>query len=75
VLGEVNGRFVDIRPGQGDVPSIESRFSEATAPGFSTQPAFTQFGEGVRFRPSMFDEHLNLAYTAQLQQFVARDST
>ena len=75
VLGEVNGRFVDIRPGQGDVPSIESRFSEATAPGLSTQPGFTQFGEGVRLRPSLFDGHLNLAYTAQLQQFIAGDST
>ena len=75
ILAEVNGRFVDIRPGQGDVPSIESQFSEATAPGLSTQPGFTQFGEALRFRPSLFDGHVNLGYTAQLQQFIAGNST
>jgi hypothetical protein len=75
VVGEVNGRFVDIRPGEGDVPSIESRFAEATAPGLSMQPAFTQFGEGLRFKPSLFDGRVNLAYLAQLQQFVAGDSS
>jgi len=75
LVAELNGRFVDIRPGQADVPSIESRFSEATAPGLSTQPTFAQFGEGLRFKPSLLDGHINLAYTAQLQQFVAGDST
>ena len=73
ILGEVNGRFVDLQPGQHGA-SIDTRFSEATAPGLSTQPAFTQFGEGLRFRPSLFDGHVNLGYTGQWQQFVAADS-
>jgi hypothetical protein len=76
VLGEVNARFVDIRAGKSGDPSIETRFSDATAPGLSTQPAFIQLGEGVRLKPSLANGHVQLNYLFQLQQFVApSDST
>ena len=72
VLAEANGRFVDIRSGQStDVPTITARFSDATAPGLTAQPGFAQFGEGVRARPDLLGGRLKLAYTAQMQQFIA----
>lgn len=42
------GRFVDIRGshGQGS-PSLDQVYTEATAPGLTSQPAFAQFGEGI----------------------------
>ncbi|HSB10051.1 MAG TPA: hypothetical protein VLM38_11250 [Blastocatellia bacterium] len=73
--GEVNGRFVDIRGNhEQSSPSIEQVHTEVTAPGLSTQPAFAQFGEGVRVRPVLFDDNLRLNYSANYQQFVAGDS-
>lgn len=73
--GEVNGRFVDIRGNHDQSsPSIEQVHTEATAPGLSSQPAFAQFGEGVRVRPVLFDDHLRLNYSLNYQQFVAGDS-
>jgi hypothetical protein len=71
LLLELNGRLFDIRSGSGDAPEIQTRFSEATAPGLSNQPAYAQPGEGIRFRPSLANGHLNLSYMFQLQQFVA----
>jgi hypothetical protein len=68
---EMNGRFVDISesPGQPS-PSIEQVHTEATAPGLTNQPAFAQFGEGIRVRPAISD-YLKLNYFVNYQQFVA----
>ena len=71
LYGEINGRFVDIRASQGQPsPSIEQVYSEATAPGLTTQPAFAQFGEGIRIEPS-YGEHFRLNYFVVFQQYVA----
>lgn len=71
LLGEANGRLVDLRSNEKDGPSIETTFSELDAPGLSTQPAFVQLGEGVRFRPAFFGDLLALEYVGQYQQYVA----
>lgn len=69
--GEVNGRFVDIRERLGEPsPSIEQVHSELTAPGLTRQPAFVQFGEGIRVKPAIGD-FLRLNYSLNYQQFVA----
>jgi hypothetical protein len=75
LLGEVNGRFVDIRESNGNSgPSIEQVHTESTAPGLARQPAFAQFGQGVRARPTLFADHLRLNYSLNFQQFVAGES-
>jgi len=72
LLGEVNGRFVDVQGNHHESsPSIERIFNQTTAPGLTTQPTFVQLGEGVRIEPSLFNDHLQLDYLAQFQQFVA----
>ena len=72
LLGEINGRFVDVEGNHHESsPSIEQVFTEATAPGLTTQPAFAQLGEGVRLEPTLFNDHLQIDYLAQFQQFVA----
>ena len=54
LLGEINYRGVDIRASDADnLPSIEQVYTEATAPGLTSQPGFAQFGEGVRIKPSL----------------------
>jgi hypothetical protein len=75
LLGEVNGRFVDIRGehGQSD-PSIETLYTEATAPGLTSQPGFIQFGEGVRIEP-VIEDHLQLNYMGKFQEFAAPSSS
>jgi hypothetical protein len=77
LLGELNGRFADVRSGdETDVPSIEQLYTETTAPGLTTQPGFVQFGEGLRVMPSLLSGGLALNYLLQFQQFVApSDST
>jgi hypothetical protein len=71
-VGEVNGRFIDIRPSVNQPsPSIAVLYSEATAPGLTHQPSATQFGEGVRMRPVFFDDFLHLDYNLTYQQYVA----
>jgi len=72
LLGEANGRFVDIRSSNGNSsPSIEALYSDTTAPGLSTQPGFLQLGEGIRMRPIFWDDRLHLNYQASYQQFFA----
>ena len=72
LLGEMNGRFVDIRPSNGNSsPSIETLYTEATAPGLSTQPSYLQLGEGIRMRPIFWNDLLHLDYLATYQQFFA----
>lgn len=71
LLGELNGRFVNIRGSHGQsLPSIDSLYTNATAPGLTNQPGFLQFGEGVRINPVIGD-YLELSYTGKFQQFVA----
>src|SRR5215469_15982090 len=71
LLGEVNGRFVNLRGARGQSsPSTETLYSEATAPGLATQPAFAQFGEGIRIKPVVAD-YFQLNYLANFQQFFA----
>lgn len=74
--GEMNGRFVDIfaSPNQPS-PTIGALYTEATAPGLTTQPGTLQFGEGVRMRPVWFDDFLHLDYNLAYQQFVAPGSS
>ena len=71
LFGEINGRFVDIRSeSSSSVPSIYALYNDATAPGLVSQPAFVQFGEGIRIKPVIGD-HLELNYAGSFQQFVA----
>jgi hypothetical protein len=73
--GEVNERLPSVRSGTSStVASIDTRYSNADAPGLDTQPATTQFGEGLRARPSFFGDHVALDYLVEWQQFVATDS-
>jgi len=70
ISGEANGRFVKVRSGPtDDVPSIEQVFTEASAPGLTSQPGVAQFAEAVRATPSLAGGNLNLNYLFQYQQF------
>jgi hypothetical protein len=70
LLGEVNGRFVDLRANHAQSsPSIEQLYTEASAPGLTRQPGFVQLGEGVRLKPST--DHFRLNYLINFQQFFA----
>jgi hypothetical protein len=72
VLGEVNGRFVNLRPNHAESsPSIEQVYSNTSAPGLATQPGFVQLGESFRIKPALFNDHLQLNYLANFQQFFA----
>jgi hypothetical protein len=69
--GEINGRFVDIRPSTGQPsPTIGALYTEATAPGLTSQPGTLQLGEGIRIRPIYFDNFLRLNYSLAYQQFL-----
>ena len=56
LIGAVNGRFLNIK-------------SDAAA--LTSQPSFVQFEEGIRLKPSVFDDHLRLNYLVDFQQFAA----
>lgn len=72
LLGEMNGRFVNLRSESGQsVPSIQTLYDEATAPGLASQPGFLQMGEGVRIKPVLLEDHLQLNYLANFQEFFA----
>jgi len=76
LLGEVNGRFVDLRGNHAQSsPSIEQLYTEATAPGLATQPGFLQLGEGVRIKPVLLNDHLELNYLVNFQQFFAASNS
>jgi hypothetical protein len=71
VFGEVNGRFVDIRPSRNEPsPSIEQIYSEANTPGLTHQPGTVQFGEGIRMRPVLWDDLVHLDYNLTYRQYV-----
>ena len=74
LLGEINGRFVDIRGEHGQSsPSIGALYTDATAPGLNSQPGFIQLGEGLRIKPAMGNLQLN--YVGRFQQFYAPSSS
>jgi hypothetical protein len=77
LYGEANGRFVDIRPSPGgSSPSIEQLYSPAAAPGLDRQPAFAQFGQGLRISPELPGGYVRLNYALVFQEFIAPgDST
>ena len=76
LLGEANGRFVDLRGAHGQTsPSIEQLYNNVTAPGLASQPSFAQFGEGIRLRPVFAADYVRLNYLFHYQQYVAGDST
>lgn len=71
LLGEVNGRFVNIRSETGQsVPSIGLLYTDVTAPGLSSQPGFAQLGEGLRIKPVLANL-LALNYSGKFQEFFA----
>lgn len=75
LLGEVNGRFVNLRGDHGQsTPSIETLYTNATAPGLASQPGFVQLGEGFRIKP-VFGDHFQLNYLGNFQQFFAPSSS
>jgi hypothetical protein len=75
LLGEVNGRFVTIRGvGNGVSPSILALYNSTTAPGLNSQPATTQFSEGLRMKPIFFSDHLQLNYVGTFQQYVSSNN-
>ncbi|MBZ5624258.1 MAG: hypothetical protein LAQ69_37010 [Acidobacteriia bacterium] len=77
LYGEANGRFVSIRPSDGQPsPSIEQVYTEAAAPGLTHQPSFIQFGEGIRMHPVLANDVVRLNYDLAYRQYVAPgDST
>jgi len=75
LLGEINGRFVNVRGDEGQsVPSIETLYTNATASGLGSQPGFVQLGEGFRIKPDTGD-YLNLNYLGTFQEFFAPSSS
>lgn len=74
-FGEVNGRFADIFASSNQPsPTIGALYSEATAPGLTSQPGTLQFGEGVRMRPVWFNDFLHLDYNLTFQQYLSPGS-
>jgi hypothetical protein len=73
VTGEVNGRFIDLKDADRSkkVPSLAALYDEQTAPGMSAQPAFVQFGEGVRIKPGLLGQRLHFNEALSFAQFVA----
>jgi len=72
LLGEVNGRFVNLRGNHSQSsPSIEQLYDNTSAPGLATQPGFVQLGEGVRIKPVLLNDHVQLNYLVNFQQFFA----
>ena len=61
LIGAINGRFVTIN-GSSTVTAVP-------------QPGFAQFEEGLRLKPSLFDDRLQFDYLFDLQQFAASASS
>ena len=71
LFGEANGRFVNIRGNHSQsVRSIEALYTNATAPGLTSQPATFQLAQGFRIDPVAKDR-LEFDYRAGIQEFVA----
>lgn len=75
VFAELNGRFTALRPDNGSSgQSVQENYNDATAPGLTAQPAYAQFGEGVRARPRFLYGHVQLDYSLALQEWIASQS-
>jgi len=75
LFGEMNGRFVDLRSDQAEsTPSIGQLYTPVSAPGPAAQPGFVQLGEGLRIRPTLLSDHLQLNYQVTFQEFIAPGS-
>jgi hypothetical protein len=75
LTGEANGRFTAIRADHGEPePSIEQLYTNAIAPGLSSQPAYAQFGQGIRMSPAVANGHLQFNYSAALQEWASGNS-
>lgn len=75
LLGEINARFVSIRGEHGQsAPSIETVYTDATAPGLITQPGFLQLSEGVRIKPDTGD-YFKLNYLGKFEEYFAPSSS
>jgi hypothetical protein len=76
LLGEMNGRFVSVQNENGDsAPSINTVYTNASAPGLAAQPGFLQLGQGFSIDPSIGDR-VELNYIGNFQEFLApSDST
>jgi hypothetical protein len=69
--GEINGRFVSLRASNGQAsPSIGLLYTEATAPGLTSQPGAFQLGEGVQIRPVFAGDVVRLKYDLSYQQYL-----
>jgi hypothetical protein len=76
LYGEINGRFVNIRPSTGQPsPSIGTLYTEATAPGLTSQPGTLQLGEGLQIRPAYFNDVFRLNYRLAYQQYFTPGNT
>lgn len=76
LFGEANGRFVSLRPNYSQTgPSTNEVYGNITAPGLTSQPAFAQFGEGVRVQPALANGYVRLNYSFDFQQWAAPGST
>jgi hypothetical protein len=72
LYAELNGRIPRVRPGgTSTVPSIEEDYSPVDAPGLGHDATFIEPGEGLRFEPQLFGEHLRLNYLLEFQNYVA----
>lgn len=60
LVGAINGRFLNI---------------QSDALRLSQSPSFAQFEEGIRIKPSVFDDRLHLNYLLDFQQFAASAET
>jgi hypothetical protein len=80
LLGEANGRFVDI---------FDYRFNSAITPVGVLESApptsgtildiagagFAQFGQGLRLRPTFANDYVRLNYTVNFQEFIGTSNT
>jgi hypothetical protein len=75
LYAEANSRWVEIRPpGDNPGPTLQTSYTEATAPGLTTQPFFLQLGAGARIRPDLFKDHLILDYDLGFRPYIATNS-
>ncbi len=74
LFGELNGRFVSIRNGGIAGQGLSELYNNTTAPGLAEQPGFLQAGEGVRFQPTMLNNHVQPDLALTYQQFEAPGS-
>lgn len=72
ISGEMNGRFPVVRGGsESTIPSIETVFNNASAPGLARQAIYFQTAEGVRWVPHIPKNPVRLNYFGQFAQYTA----